>query len=129
MEHRPDDLPFTPDDAPPDLILATPTVGEIILTVADFYGVSIDDIRATGQRPPIAFARHVICYFARTMTRASNGQIAQRLGGFNNTLPFYGLDRIRRLREQTEIIRDDLDILRMRIVDRAMRRSEGRTWH
>jgi chromosomal replication initiation ATPase DnaA len=113
-----------PDDVSPDLVFAIspPTLTEILAQVSAFYAVPTSLIIKHCRAPDICFARHVTCYLARTMTRLSHQQIGNRLGGFDITLSHYGHARVMQLREQDEIVRDDLDILHRRVMDAVLTR-------
>lgn len=121
-----------PDDVSPDLVFAItpPTITEILYAVADYYGIKVHIIRDRAIRGhSICWARHVVCYFARSMTRCSHKQIATRLGGWDLTISHYGRERVIRTSKINELARDDLDILRLRITDTVLNRCEGVTCH
>lgn len=113
-----------PDDVSPDLVFAIspPTLAEILAQVSSFYAVPAPLIMRHCRHRDICFARHVACYLARTMTRLSHQQIGNRLGGFDIATVYYGHIRLMQLREQNEIVRDDLDILHRRVVDVVLAR-------
>jgi len=116
-----------PDDLSPDLVFAIspPTLAEILAQVSAFYAVPtpliIKHYRHCRHRD-ISFARHVVCYLARTMTRLSHQQIGTRLGGFDIATVYYGHIRLTQLRAHNEIVRDDLDILHRRVMDVVLTR-------
>ena len=55
-------------------------VDEIISTVADFYNVSVDDIKSTNRIAKTAYARQVAIYLAKELTNESFPSI----GGYFN---------------------------------------------
>lgn len=143
-----------PDDLSPSVIVAIspPSIGDLIEIVADHYSVDqgaiCDRTKRSARRDPnsqrakrnqcksrfdpamvrLSLARHVICHFARAMTGYSHKRITLRLGGFNHTLSSKSGAAIAGRATRDELLRDDLDILRLRILDRLLIRCEG-TWH
>ena len=120
-----------PDDVPLDVTLfalGALKLSDIISQVASFYRMpvsAITDRSARGRgETGISFARHMVFYLARTMTRLSHQQIGIGAGGFDLSTVNYGHDRLAKLRERREIVRDDIDILRLRVIDAALKRCE-----
>jgi chromosomal replication initiation ATPase DnaA len=117
-----------PGDVSPELIFAVQPLrlADILDQVSAFYAIPIAQITDRHIRGEgISLARHVACYLARTMTRFSHWQIATHLGGFDMTISTHGFKRLSRLRTENEIIRDDLDVLRLRLINAALLRCEA----
>ncbi|HUX01435.1 MAG: chromosomal replication initiator protein DnaA [Phycisphaerae bacterium] len=79
-------------------------VREIETTVADFFGVTIEDIHSSRKARLISLARQVTMVLAREMTDLSLAEIARLLGGKNHTTVLAACRKWRRLlQEGTEI--------------------------
>lgn len=70
------------------------SVGDVAKTVADFYGVSIDDFKSTSRSQKISSARHVAVYLAREITEKSFETIAEFFNKKHTTM-LYSYDKIK----------------------------------
>lgn len=115
-----------PDELSPDCILdiEPPTVPDILLTVCEFYGIDPAMVRNRGMRGiGISWARHVTAYLARQLTDKSHRQIMMAMGGFDHTISRHSEIKIATHCAENEIVRDDIDVLRIKIMDRLMKRA------
>lgn len=115
-----------PDELSPACILdiEPPTVPDILLSVAEFYGIKPEVIRNRGVRGiGISWARHVTAYLARQLTDKSHKQIMTAMGGFDHTISRHAEIKIAACMAENEIVRDDIDVLRIKIMDRLMKRA------
>jgi chromosomal replication initiation ATPase DnaA len=100
-----------------------PTMREIIGAVAEFYDLSPELIKSSRRANEVTWARHVICYLARVMTRLSLQSIASRVGRQDHSTIFSAVNRIRRKIVTDDILRDDIDVLRYRIAEKVFHRE------
>jgi hypothetical protein len=130
-----------PDDISPDILIlvAPPSVGDIMRVVAAFYGIPIDLLSARHKRGLrasrhntecrryglLSFARHMVCHLARQLTSCSHAQIAHRLGGFDHTICSKSGRSLAKLMLTDETVRDDADILRLQLLELMLQRCEG----
>jgi chromosomal replication initiation ATPase DnaA len=84
--------------------------------------------RRTPQYPFISRARHVACYFCVRHFHKTLNRTALTLG-IDFTSCRYGANKIAREIGSNEAVRDDVDILRLRMHDLVWRRVRGMTCH
>lgn len=80
---------------------------EILKTVAEFYGLTLEELRGPRRNQRLVFPRQVAMFFLREETGASLPQIGARLGGRDHTTVMYGCERVRtRMEEDTQTRRE-----------------------
>jgi chromosomal replication initiator protein len=99
-----------------------PALREIIDAVAEFYDIEPAQLRSGSRLHTIAIPRMIIYYLARRLTRLSLTGIAQRLGRRDHTTVMSGIERITRKLHKNELLRDDIDVLRLRIAEKVSQR-------
>lgn len=106
-----------------------PTMGEIKTAICEFYMISRQEIESHARRKLLVLARHMFCYFSHRYTRASLNQIRRQIGYDDHTSVYYGVRRLERIAisraARDQLIRDDLDLLRLRISEKMLRRRDG----
>jgi chromosomal replication initiator protein len=96
-------LPMTVENITPILnppaqkVAASPDV--ILMTVADAFNVSIEDLKGNSRRREISWARQVGMYLMRQHTDLSLPRIGEEFGGKDHTTVMYSCDKIAQLRE------------------------------
>ncbi|HEC23495.1 MAG TPA: chromosomal replication initiator protein DnaA [Chloroflexi bacterium] len=110
-------------DEPPALALE-----DIILTVAEFYGVSPDALCGRDRSREVSIARQVAMYLAREEADIPLQQIGEALGGRNHSTVLYSCERIADLMGTDSQVRRQVGaILQMLQPEGApRRRSSGR---
>ena len=105
-------VPLTADVA--ERVLATsavhrraPTADAILRGVADFYGVTTDDLTGTRRVQRIVVPRHVAMYIMREDGQMSLPQIGQTLNRDHTTV-LHGVDRITEQIDKNEALRRDV---------------------
>jgi chromosomal replication initiator protein len=105
-------LPLTrqvTENALADLLPHHPEIsaGQILSTVATYYGISEEDLRSAQRSRRIAQPRHIAMYLLREETDASLPQIGAELGGRDHTTVLYGYERVRaRLEHDDQLKRE-----------------------
>jgi chromosomal replication initiator protein len=107
------------------LKMVQPTIAEIKLAVCEFYAINPIEIEGRSRSAAIVFARHVICYFAYKYARASLNKIKPRVGYYDHTTVHYGIRKIEQWSVTRQLVRDDLDVLRLRICEKVLQRTKG----
>ncbi len=97
------------------------TADEIIATVANYYGLTIDDLIGSRRTRNIAMARQVAMYLARDLTDMSLPQIGQALGDRDHTTVMHGCDKIAALFEKDDILRHQVLEIRKKLSTPEMR--------
>ncbi|MDE8442622.1 helix-turn-helix domain-containing protein, partial [Klebsiella pneumoniae] len=67
---------------------------EILSTVAQYYGVTVDDLRGSSRAQQYAIARHVAMYLCRDLTDLSLPKIASIFGNRDHSTVLYANKKI-----------------------------------
>lgn len=115
-------LPLTLDmvkNAMNDLLPRRPELSpsEIIKAVANYYGLSVEDLCSANRSRRIAFPRQMAMYLLREETASSLPQIGAQLGGRDHTTILYGYERIRAQIEEDDQLRRDLLALKSQLYE------------
>lgn len=102
-----------------------PTFREIMEAVCEYYDVSPVEIHANSRWLHEVYPRLIIYYLARKLTRLSLKGIAQRVGRRDHATIYSGIQRISLRLRKDEVLRDDIDVLRMRIAEKVFQRPGG----
>jgi chromosomal replication initiation ATPase DnaA len=119
-----------PDNPSIDLVLIAcpPDAADIIRLSAEYYGIDRDTMRDSRKRKgKSSRARQVACYLSRSL-RKPHESIA-RAFGFDHSSVYAAAKRVEALLPQDEHLRDDIDILRLRMHDLAWSRIRVMTCH
>ena len=81
------------------------TVDDILLTVAGYFGLEVDELTGKRRTRHIARARQIVMYLTRDLTDMSLPQIGNAIGGRDHTTVLYGCDKIATLFEKDDAIR------------------------
>jgi chromosomal replication initiator protein len=117
--------PLTPElaaSALADLMArpATVTLDELVMTVADFYGISRDDLLGRGRNRELVHPRQVVMYLAREELQLTLPQIGESLGGRDHTTVIYGVDKINQSIDSDDSIRREVLAIRERLYNRSV---------
>jgi chromosomal replication initiator protein len=104
------------------LKLARPTTQEIKDVVMDYYSVSPTEIDSQSRTAAHSFARHMICYFCRTHTRAGVALIARRVGYNDHSSVVYGIQKITSWAVSRAVIRHDIEQIKLRLAEKILHR-------
>jgi len=98
---------------PSDQVEASPET--VINTVADKYGVSIDDLKGSSRRREISVARQIGMYLMRRHTDLSLPKIGEVFGGKDHTTVMYSCEKIAQQKDNDPDLARDLRQLSDRI--------------
>lgn len=90
-----------------------PSLQEIVKAVAQFYGLSVEDLKSPRRSKAVALPRQVAMYLAREETGASLPEIGNALGGRDHSTILYGYEKISSLAEEEPFRRELLSIKEM----------------
>jgi len=90
-----------------------PSLQEIIMAVARFYGLSVEDLTGPRRSKAVALPRQVAMYLARQETDASLLEIGEALGGRDHSTVLYGHEKISSLAEEESLRRELFSIKEM----------------
>lgn len=99
-----------------------PTFNEIADIVCRRYHIAFRQLASHRHFPDITKPRHVLIYLARKLTKLSLHQIGGRLGNRDISTIKEAETSVGRRIEANEHMRDEIDLLRIAIAERVMRR-------
>lgn len=102
-----------------------PKFGEIIDSVCEYYSVSRNDLLSARRTADLTLPRMIVCYLGRSLTGMSFPQMGRRLGGRDHTTALHGANKIKENIKSDETLRDDIDVLGMKISEKVMQRKYG----
>jgi chromosomal replication initiator protein len=112
-------LPMTVENIAPILNPPTPKVqaspDTILMTVADAFNVSVEDLKSNSRRREISWSRQIGMYLMRQHTELSLPRIGEEFGGKDHTTVMYSCDKIAQLRENDAALAQTLRQLSDRI--------------
>lgn len=88
----------------------------IIKIVAEHFNVSVSDIISKKKSQDIVYPRQIIMYLCRTLTDVALSLIGRKLGNRDHTTIIYGYEKIQREVEENEKVRNDIEILKKKII-------------
>ncbi len=91
------------------------TLDAIQKAVSDFFDVRIADLRSSKRPRAIAHPRQIAMYLCRELTTSSLTDIAQSFGGKDHTTVLYACRKIEQVKEQDEMINQQLHALKRRL--------------
>jgi chromosomal replication initiator protein len=112
-------LPMTVENITPILnpptqrVKASPET--ILMTVADAFNVSAEDLKGNSRRREISWSRQIGMYLMRQHTDLSLPRIGEEFGGKDHTTVLYSCDKIAQLREKDATLDQTLRQLSDRI--------------
>ncbi|RYD05613.1 hypothetical protein N752_08425 [Desulforamulus aquiferis] len=87
----------------------------IMQTVADFYGLRIEDLKAKKRTRSVAFPRQVAMYLTRELTDLSLPKIGDEFGGRDHTTVLHACDKILGDASGDPVLQETIKELRKRI--------------
>ncbi len=90
----------------------------VLQTTAEFFKLTMDDIKSSSRKKPIAYARQVAMYLAREETDASLSEIGEMMGGRDHSTILYGVDKITDLIESDDNTRRETLAIRERLYNK-----------
>ena len=92
-----------------------PTIKDIQVVTAEFYGFSINDLRSIRRDFPLVRVRQVAMYLAKTLTEKSMPEIGRRFGGRDHTTILHAVRRIKALMETDRELADEVAEIKYRL--------------
>jgi chromosomal replication initiator protein len=87
------------------------SVESIQKTVADFYKISIPDLKSPRRTKNLAHPRHVAMYLCKKITRSSFPEIGAKFGGKDHTTVMHACRKIESLLETNLRLQEEISIL------------------
>ncbi len=86
----------------------------IIVTVAEYFDISREDILGKSREKRLAFPRQIVMYLLREEMSRSYPSIGQELGGRDHTTAMHAYTKISRLLETDEQLKRDLELIKQK---------------
>jgi chromosomal replication initiation ATPase DnaA len=112
-----------------------PTMAEIKRAICELYAIEISELEGRSRTRFLVLARQIFCYLSHRYARKTLGQIKRRVGYTDHTTVLHAIRVIEQYavtREQYRyedierpMIKDDLDLLRLRLVEKVVLRRTG----
>ena len=91
------------------------TIGRIQETVADYYQISLDDMKSKRRDKHIVFPRQVAMFLVREETPSSLPAIGQAFGGRDHTTALHSIEKIMNELKEDDRLRYELRAIRERL--------------
>jgi chromosomal replication initiator protein len=88
---------------------------QIIEMVIDFYDITLDEVLGKSREKRLAFPRQIIMFLLRSELTCSYPMIGQELGGRDHTTAMHAFEKINKLVEQDEKLRQEINILKQKM--------------
>ncbi len=106
---------------------AGPSLEDIIMAVADYYGVSPEEVCGRGRSREVSTARQVAMYLAREEADASLQQIGEALGGRNHSTVLYSCERVADLMATDSQMRRQVNAILQTLLPQSVRERRSHT--
>lgn len=90
-------------------------IDEIQSQVGKFYGVTVNEIKATKRTQNIVLARQIAMYLAREMTDNSLPKIGKEFGGRDHSTVLHAYNKIKSMLAQDEGLRIEIETIKNKI--------------
>lgn len=97
--------------------IGQPSIKAIQLAVCQFYEIPIRSMLSLRRDAVVIQARHVAMYLSRELTDRSFPEIGRLFGGKDHSTIVHAYNKVKADLQKSEPLRDDLDVLRLRIHD------------
>lgn len=87
----------------------------VIKTVADFYGITINDLTKKSRKQEVVKPRQIAMYLLREDSRSSFPEIGMKLGGRDHSTVIHAYNKISKLINNDENLRQEIVLIRERL--------------
>jgi len=88
----------------------------IISTIAEYYNVSLEQLRCKIRNRPVVVPRQMAMTMLRTHTTLTLHEIANMFGGRDHTTTIHSINTIKDLADTNQIYRDDIEAINKKIL-------------
>lgn len=93
----------------------TITPKQLIVAVAGYFDIGIDDILGKSREKRFAFPRQIVMYLMREEMKSSYPTIGSELGGRDHTTAMHAYDKIMNILEENETLQHDIELIKQRL--------------
>ncbi|MBU0597921.1 chromosomal replication initiator protein DnaA [Patescibacteria group bacterium] len=94
------------------------TVKQISNTVAQFFDITIDNLKGSSRKKELVVPRQITMYLLREEAKCSYPTIGQELGGRDHTTAMHAYEKIKRAMDSDEKIQQDINLIRQRLYNK-----------
>lgn len=91
------------------------TPKQLIITVATYFDIQIEDLLGKSRQKRLAFPRQIVMYLMREEMKASYPSIGTELGGRDHTTAMHAYDKITRCLLEDEKLQHDLELIKQKL--------------
>ncbi len=91
------------------------TPKQIVALVAEFYNLAIEDLIGESRKRELAIPRQISMFLMREEIKCSFPTIGQEIGGRDHTTAIHAYNKILRESEESQKVKQDIDMIRQRI--------------
>jgi len=88
---------------------------QIIITVAEYFDIDIEEVLGKSRQKRLAFPRQIIMYLLREEMKSSYPAIGQELGGRDHTTAMHAYTKIHRLVSADDQLKRDLELIKQKL--------------
>jgi len=92
------------------------TTDSIIKIVSEHFGLTVNTLISKKKNQEIVYPRQLCMYLCRTLTDVALTLIGKKLGNRDHTTIIYGYEKIQREIDENEKVRNDVEILKKKII-------------
>lgn len=92
------------------------TPDSIIKIVSEHFGLTVNTLISKKKNQEIVYPRQLCMYLCRTLTDVALTLIGKKLGNRDHTTIIYGYEKIQREIDKNEKVRNDVEILKKKII-------------
>lgn len=96
-------------------IKKTVTPRQVILVVAAYFDIQVDDVLGKSREKRLAFPRQIIMYLLREEMKSSYPTIGTELGGRDHTTAMHAHSKIASMVESDEKLQKDLELIKQKL--------------
>src|SRR3990167_2720975 len=91
------------------------TPKQLIITVANYFDVHLDDLLGKSRQKRLAFPRQIVMYLMREEMKSSYPSIGTELGGRDHTTAMHAYDKITHCLLEDEKLQHDLELIKQKL--------------
>lgn len=91
------------------------TPKQLIVTVANYFDIHIEDLLGKSRQKRLAFPRQIVMYLMREEMKASYPSIGSELGGRDHTTAMHAYDKITNCLLEDEKLQHDIELIKQKL--------------
>lgn len=96
-------------------IKRTVSAKQIIIIVAEYFDINIEDVLGKSREKRLAFPRQIIMYLLREEMKSSYPSIGSELGGRDHTTAMHAYSKIARLVKDDDQLKRDMELIKQKL--------------